>query len=89
MTSRRADLHSELVRLLDLPPSLHWAARGGIAALSYRLTRGPDATRLEVWPAELVVGAPLPSTPLWLGGDLAVTLDLEATHEAAWACHQR
>jgi hypothetical protein len=31
------------------------------------------------WP--LVVGQPLPTLPLWLADDLAVSLDLEASYE--------
>jgi hypothetical protein len=33
----------------------------------------------------MTVGQPLPSLPLWLRPDLAITLDLEATYEQA--CH--
>jgi hypothetical protein len=88
VTNRRADMHSELVHLLDLPDSLHWSSRGGTAAVSYRLTAGAEATRLDAWPEELTLGNPLPTIPLWLAPDLAVPLELEATYEAAWACHR-
>jgi hypothetical protein len=88
VTNRRADLHSELAHLLDLPDSLHWSSRKGTAAVSYRVVGTPDATRLEVWPEELVVGNPLPTLPLWLGVDLWVPLELESTYEAAWSCHR-
>ncbi|MBA4064080.1 MAG: hypothetical protein C0501_10280 [Isosphaera sp.] len=89
VTGRRADLHSELVRLLDLPESLHWASPDGIAAVSYRMAVGGETGRLEVWPVGLAIGSPLPEVPLWLAPDVAVPLDLEATYEAAWACHRR
>jgi hypothetical protein len=88
VTNRRADLHSELVHLLDLPDSLHWSSRGGTAAVSYRVVGSPQGTRLEAWPEELAVGSPLPTLPLWLDADVFVSLELEATYEAAWACHR-
>lgn len=89
VTNRRADLHSELVHLLDLPDSLHWSSRKGTAAVSYRIVGVSEGTRLEAWPEELVVGSPLPNIPLWLSPNLATPLELEATYEAAWACHRR
>lgn len=88
VTNRRADLHSELAHLLDLPDSLHWSSRKGTAAVSYRVVGTPNGTRLEVWPEELVVGSVLPSLPLWLSSDLSITLDLETTYEAAWSAHR-
>jgi hypothetical protein len=73
VTTRRADLHAELLAELgvDAVPSA-----GGLAAVAYR----PVAGRLEFWPAPLAVGQPLPEVPLWLRGDRAVPLDLEASY---------
>jgi hypothetical protein len=88
VTNRRADMHSELVHLLDLPDALHWSSRRGTAAVSYRVAAGAEATRLDAWPEELTLGSPLPTIPLWLAPALAVQLELEATYEAAWACHR-
>ena len=39
------------------------------------------ASRFETWAYPLVVGQPLPTLPLWLTEDLAVSLDLEASYE--------
>jgi hypothetical protein len=39
-------------------------------------------SRLEVWPAALAVGSPLPLLPLWIAPDRAVPLDLETNYEA-------
>jgi hypothetical protein len=36
-----------------------------------------------VWPFALEVGKSLPTVPLWLNGEFAVPLDLEASHSAA------
>jgi hypothetical protein len=88
VTERRADLHTELANLLDLPESLRWSSPAGIAAASYRVIGLKDVIRMEAWPAALQIGAPLPTLPLWLDSDLAVPLDLESTYEAAFGGHR-
>lgn len=78
VTSRNADLHRELLRMIapDRPAgdvdSLHAAA--------YRSV--PDET-LEGWIEPLAVGHGLPRLPLWIAPELAVPLDLEASYVAA------
>jgi hypothetical protein len=81
VTTRRADPHANLLDELEIdagegPPR-------GPAAYSYRPLGGRDAGQLQVWTAELLVGQRLPTLPLWLGGELSVPLDLEASHTAA------
>jgi hypothetical protein len=88
VTERRADLHTELANLLDLPDPLRWASPSGIAAVSYRVVGVKDVIRMEAWPVALQVGSPLPTLPLWLHYDLAVPLDLESTYEAAFGGHR-
>jgi hypothetical protein len=39
------------------------------------------APKLETWAYPLSVGQPLPTLPLWLSEELAVSLDLEASYE--------
>jgi hypothetical protein len=36
---------------------------------------------LEIWAYPLVVGDTLPTLPIWLRDDMAVSLDLEASYE--------
>jgi hypothetical protein len=36
---------------------------------------------LEAWPQALTIGSPLPCIPLWLGVDMGVPLDLDATYQ--------
>ena len=80
VTTRRADLHADLLGALgaDAGPS----APMGLSAVSYRAVGRDDAGRLLAWPSAMAVGQPLPTLPLWLGADLAVPLDLEASHAA-------
>ena len=88
VTERPADLHTELVELLDLPAGLRWRSPTGLAAVSYRLAPTAGSPRLEAWPVALAVGGELPTLPLWLTAELAVPLELEATYEAAVGGHK-
>ena len=42
---------------------------------------GKSRPQLETWAYALSVGQPLPTLPLWLCKDLAVSLELEASYE--------
>ena len=81
VTTRRADLHAELLTVLGADAGA--AAGGPLRVVSYRPTGRDAAGRLLAWPITVEVGRPLPTVPLWLEGDLAVPLDLEASHQAA------
>ena len=83
VTTRRADLHADL--LATLGAGAGPAASVPLSAVAYRpVGRGEDG-RLLTWPEAMEVGQPLPTVPLWVGADLAVPLDLEASHTAACA----
>lgn len=82
VTTRRADLNSTILALLRVdigPTALPLAS---LSAVSYRAVGGEGASQqLEVWPAPLSLGQPLPTVPLWIAPDLSVPLDLEASYE--------
>ena len=80
-TTRRADLHADLLTALGCEPTA--AGTGTLSAASYRSMGRYGEGQLHIWQAELELGRPLPTVPLWLGGDFAVPLDLEASHVAA------
>jgi hypothetical protein len=76
VTSRRADLHAELLARvggLAVPPSDLWAA-------AYRPTQVDSQVQLEVWHQPLALGQPLPILPLWLKNGPCLKVDLEATY---------
>jgi hypothetical protein len=76
VTSRRADLHGELLRRViarDVPSSDLWAA-------AYRPTQVGDQTSLEIWHQQLAIGAPLPTLAFWLKNGPCIKVDLEATY---------
>ncbi len=79
VTTRRADLHAELLAALSAEPA--GISPGELSATAYLAGTG----QLLAWPAALELGAPLPTLPLWLGADLAVPLDLDASYAAARA----
>ncbi len=81
VTERRGSLHLELREMLELNGSAPFDA--DLYAVAYRTIENGLENRLEIWPEPLAVGSPLPSLPLWLSDILAVTLDLEASYQAA------
>jgi len=52
-------------------------------AVSYRAVgREEERQQLQLWPAPLALGQPLPTLPLWIASDFSVPLDLEASYQA-------
>jgi hypothetical protein len=85
VTARAANLHQELASFLSVPATPEPPER--LYAGAYRPVRRPDDERIDVWPAALAVGQPLPVLPLALDHGRVVPLDLEATY--AQACDRR
>ncbi len=81
VTTRWADLQADLLAMLGADAAVE--ASGALSAVSYRSVIRDGEGQLLGWPVTLEVGRPLPTVPLWLGADLAVRLDLEASHSAA------
>jgi hypothetical protein len=83
VTTRRADLHAEILSLLGIAPGTI-ATPAGLSAVSYRAVgREGEDQQLELWSAELALGQPLPLLPLWIAADFSVPLDLETSYRAA------
>lgn len=87
VTSRGSNLHNELIQMLDQPATFQQAQGVALYAVAYRSIRRSEQDWVEVWPAELRLGKPLPELPLWLGPDLVVPVNLEATYTNA--CQRR
>ena len=87
VTVRLANLHNELVALLEptnpseLPPDAR------VYAVAYHPVRSEDgeplAAAVEMWPSVLTVGEALPTLPLALRGGPIASVDLETTYMAA------
>lgn len=82
VTSRRFNLHNELVALLQLPgfarPDEEY-----LYAVAYRPARREDSNWIDFWWRPLAVGEKLPELPLALRGSGCIRLDLEATYTDA------
>jgi hypothetical protein len=83
VTTRQANMHNELARLMEWEERLHMAAEVGLAAAAYRPARRGGANEIDMWAAPLTIGGTLPVLPLALLGTRAVPLDLEATYTEA------
>jgi len=83
VTSRLANLHDELMRLMGLGAPYLFAEPTPIYAVSYRPTHRTAENTIDIWPERLGVGQALPTVPLPLKGAGLVPLDLEATYETA------
>jgi hypothetical protein len=81
VTTRRFNLYTELLALLDRSDPAFAPDPPPIYAVTCRARKIGRKPKLETWAYPLVVGQPLPTLPLWLADDLAVSLDLEASYE--------
>ncbi len=86
VTSRRGNLHNDTMRLMEADAANFLEAEE-LYAVAYRpVTRG-DRPQIDLWSARCALGAPLPTLPLRLMGDLFVPVDFESTYEEA--CRRR
>jgi hypothetical protein len=81
VTTRRADVNGALLALLGVAADA--ATPPGLSAVSYRaVSRDDESQQLQLWPASLALGQPLPTLPLWIAAAFSVPLDLEASYLA-------
>ncbi|MBI2480117.1 MAG: DUF4058 family protein [Planctomycetia bacterium] len=77
VTSRRANLHAELLRRIDVEVS---PDQPDLYTASYRLVERDGEPKLDIWHEPLVLGSPLTTMPLWLSGERCLRVDLDATY---------
>ncbi|HSU65667.1 MAG TPA: DUF4058 family protein, partial [Tepidisphaeraceae bacterium] len=65
VTDRSANLHNELINLLDAGQGYE-ISDADLYAVAYRPVRRLEGGRIDVWPAPLSLGKPLPLLPLAL-----------------------
>jgi hypothetical protein len=87
VTSRRANLHNETMRLMEVDPAREMGDEVSLYAVAYRPVLRAERPEIDVWPATFAVGDPLPTLPLRLTGDLFVPVDFESTYQEA--CRRR
>ena len=81
VTTRQFNLYAELLELIGQTDPAFGPAPPPIYAATCRGRKVGQRPRLEIWAYPLVVGGTLPTLPIWLRDDLAVSLDLEASYE--------
>jgi Protein of unknown function (DUF4058) len=86
VTTRQANMHNELLRWLNAPAGL-LPDEAPLYAAAYRPVLRGDVPQIDVWAQPCAVGAPLPTMPLRLTGDLFVPVEFEATYLET--CRQR
>jgi uncharacterized protein DUF4058 len=87
VTSRSANLHNELISLLNQPGEFRLPAGADLYGIAYRPVRRNERDEIDVWPQTLAIGKALPELPLWLGPQLVVPVNLESTYTSA--CRRR
>lgn len=87
VTSRRGNLHHQVLDLLGQAEVSVLPAETDLYASAYRPAHRADKNQLDLWPVALAVGQPLPLLPLALRSAFFVPVDLEATYmEARQRC---
>jgi hypothetical protein len=87
VTNRQANLHNDLMRLMEAAPDLDFPPQVALYAVAYRPVRRAEQEEVDLWRRPLAVGAALPTLPLRLTGDLFVAVDFEAAYQEA--CRRR
>jgi hypothetical protein len=87
VTSRQANLHHEIMRLMDPSAAPDFPDDVNLYGVAYRPVRRQDRAEIDLWLARCILGEPLPVLPLRLTGDLFVPVDFEAAYEEA--CRHR
>jgi hypothetical protein len=81
VTARRANLHDELITLLEQEAIYRFPVEAVLYTVAYRPVRTADqGDRIEIRPAPLAVGEALPKMPLALRGGPIVPVDLELSY---------
>jgi hypothetical protein len=83
VTQRQANLHEELIRLLELPEALRFPSATMLYVVSYRPFRTAESDQVEFWPVPLELGQSLPTMPLTLRGGPTLPVELETTYTEA------
>lgn len=87
VTERHANMHNEIVRLMEGDRRFQIADESTLYAVAYRPVRRDERQEGDHWPVSLRVGEPLPTLPLYVRWDLGVLVELEATYLDA--CRRR
>ena len=81
VTTRNFNLYWDLLKLIGRTDPAFTPKAPATHAVTCRGRKSATGPRFETWAYPLVVGQPLPTLPIWLTEDFAVSLTLEASYE--------
>jgi hypothetical protein len=87
VTSRRANLHNEILRVMEAAEVLQLEPEVALYAVAYRPLHRAGKDEIDTWRSPLALHQPLPTLPLSLRADLVIPVDFEATY--AEACRRK
>jgi hypothetical protein len=87
VTNRHANLHNELLGMLQTPAEARQPAEVLLYAAAYRPIRREEGEQIDIWPQALALSDSLPIMPLALNAEVCLPVDLEATY--ADVCRRR
>jgi hypothetical protein len=80
VTSRRANLHNEILRIMEAADVLQMPPEPSLYAVAYQPLRRGNTDEINVWRSSLALGQALPTLPLGLRADLVIPVDLESPY---------
>jgi hypothetical protein len=83
VTNRRANLHNEVLRVMEAPDALQLPPEASLYAVAYRPLRRGTGDAIDVWRRPLALGQALPTLPLGLRADLVIPVDFESAYAEA------
>jgi hypothetical protein len=83
VTSRPGTLHNDIVQVMENDTQFLLSPTLNLYAVAYRPVRRRQEDVIDLWPATLSLGQPLPTMPLFLGDKLCLPVDFEATYTEA------
>jgi Protein of unknown function (DUF4058) len=87
VTNRQANLHNEIMRLMETSADLDFPPEVTLYAAAYRPGLRGKQEVIDLWKRPLALGAALPTLPLRLTGELFVPVDFESAYQEA--CRRR
>jgi Protein of unknown function (DUF4058) len=75
VTNRRANLHNEVLRVMEAADVLQLPPETSLYAVAYRSLRRSQGDEVDVWRSPLALGGDLPTLPLGLRADLVIPVD--------------
>jgi hypothetical protein len=84
VTNRRANLHNEVLRVMEAGDVLQLPPESNLYAVAYRPLQRGKGDEIDLWRFPLALDQALPTLPLGLRADLVIPVDFEAT--CAEAC---